>query len=47
MSNEKKILAAFLNWCYSIVEIPEGDVSIRYYEKLFNEMIQNYDKRRI
>ena len=39
MSNKKKLLGKFLNWCYNILNIPKGDVKIRYYEKLFNEMI--------
>ena len=39
MSNEKKILAAFLEWCYNILQIPKGDVRIRYYEKIYDEII--------
>ena len=39
MSSEKKILLTFLDWCYSILQLPKGDVRIRYYEKIYDKMI--------
>lgn len=39
MNIEKKILSTFLDWCYNTLQMSKGDVRIRHYEKIYNEMI--------
>lgn len=35
----KTFLEAFLEgWCYGLLHIPKGDVRIRYYEKMYEEV---------